>query len=214
MSLFGKGFISGPIIKGIFDDEPSLIEKVDMLFKDVETEGKKQGYKKAANEYEKAFRAIETEYKQTKELIESQKNSYSTKSDILIEKLSELERQRSELEKQAVERTADISKKYNIPIADVSNSLAAGALITGLPTMDIFGLIYKHKEKKLKEAEQRGYIEAKDLYEKKINDLRDDLYKLKKKGEGEIKELLDMISGLFDAIAEERMKIADIKILL
>lgn len=77
MSLF-KGFGTGPIIKGpfgrdIFDKGPSITEKIDMLFKDVETEGKKQGYKRAASEYEKVFRVIENEYKQTKELIQSQK---------------------------------------------------------------------------------------------------------------------------------------------
>lgn len=217
MSIFGKGFrggfFSGPIT-GVFDDGPSLIEKVDMLFKDVETEGKKQGYKKAASEYEKAFRIIEAEYKETKELIESQKNSYSKQSDILIEKLSKLERQRSELEKQVELKSTEVSKKYDIPIEDVRKSVASGALIMGTPMFDILGLIYRHKEKKLKEAEQRGYIEAKDLYEKKICDLKNKLSNLKKKGHDEIRELLDMISELFDAITEERMKIADLKILL
>lgn len=53
MSLF-KGFGTGLIIKGpfgrdIFYKEPSITEKIDILFKDVETEGKKQGYKRAAS---------------------------------------------------------------------------------------------------------------------------------------------------------------------
>ena len=40
---------------------PSFKEKVDMVFTDVDTEGRKQGYAKAAKEYEKIFGAIERE---------------------------------------------------------------------------------------------------------------------------------------------------------
>ena len=47
---------------------PGITEKIDMLFKDVKTEGKTQGYKRAASEYEKSFREIENEYKHTKNL--------------------------------------------------------------------------------------------------------------------------------------------------
>lgn len=50
MSLFGKrgGIFGGPLggpvsgsLGGLFDDGSSVIEKVEMLFTDVETEGKK-----------------------------------------------------------------------------------------------------------------------------------------------------------------------------
>lgn len=77
MGLFDKkmgwggtlgGFGENPI-GGIFDKGPSLLEKVDMLLTDVETEGKKQGYARAVAEYDKAFRAIEGEYDATKNIM-------------------------------------------------------------------------------------------------------------------------------------------------
>ncbi len=219
MGLFGGGFGGGfgrkPFGGRLLDKGPSIVEKVDMLFKDVETEGKKQGYERAAKEYGKAFKAIEDEYKATKELIENQKKSYDSKSEALISKLENLEKQKEELENQVKRKTKGVSTKYNIPTGDVTKSLAAGTLLVGGPAIvDILGLIYNHKEKKLREAEQRGYAEARKLYEKKIARLKKKLLELKNKGSKEIQKLLDMINDLFDAISEEQMKIAELKILL
>lgn len=219
MGLFGKKSeftsVGGLLFGENFDDEPSFIDKVDMLLTDVETEGKKQGYKKAAAEYEKAFRAIKDEYNTTKELIEQQKNAYDTQSDALIEKLKVLEQQKENLKKQVDQKAKSVSAKYDIPIFQVQSFLASGALIVDGPaTVSILGMIYKYKERKLREAEQRGYLEAKELYESKIAKLKSDLDALKRKGSADVKNLLNMIGEILDAIAEEQMKIAELKILL
>lgn len=218
MSLF-KGFGTGPIIKGpfgreIFDKGPSLTEKVNIIFKDVETEGKKQGYKRAASEYDKVFRDIQNEYKQAKELIQLQKSNYGNQSEKLIEKLSELEKQKKVLEELLERKAKAVSKKYDIPIGEIRRFAASGSLISINSNFGILDLIYSYKEKKLRKAEQVGYLEAKRLYEKKIAEMKTDLQELKKNGNADIKKLIDMIRELFDAIAEEQMKIADLKILL
>lgn len=46
MGLFGKRgrLFGGPLGGGLFDDEPNVLDQVEMLFIDVEPEGKKQGY--------------------------------------------------------------------------------------------------------------------------------------------------------------------------
>ena len=44
------------------DNDPSLFDKLDLLFTDVETEGKKQGYERAAREYESLYLEIENKY--------------------------------------------------------------------------------------------------------------------------------------------------------
>lgn len=218
MGLFDKkGILGGSIFNpmgGIFSNEPSIVDKIDMLLTDVETEGKKKGYSRAAEEYGKVFRSIESEYKQAKELIESQKNMYNAQSDTLIEKLEALENQKRRLENQVKQKTKAVSEKYDIPVSQVQGSLAAGTLITGPATVDILGMIYRHKEKKLREAEQRGYLEAKELYESKIDKLKKELAELKSKGSADIKKMVSMIGDILDAIAEEQMKIAELKILL
>lgn len=87
--MFGKrgGIFGSPFGGGLLDRGPNIIEKVDMLFKDVETEGKKDGYDRASKEYGKVYRALEEEFKQTKALIEQQKKSYNVEVDVLIERL-------------------------------------------------------------------------------------------------------------------------------
>lgn len=206
--------LGGLVFGNIFDNGPSIIDKVDMLLTDVETEGKKKGYSRAAEEYGKVFRSIENEYKQAKELIESQRSMYDAQSDALIEKLEALENQRRRLENQVKQKTKTVAEKYDIPVSQVQGSLAAGTLITGPTTVDILGIIYRHKEKKLREAEQRGYLEAKELYESKIDKLKKELAELRSKGSADIKKMVSMIGEILNAIAEEQMKIAELKILL
>jgi len=219
MGLFNKksgitSSLGGLVFRSIFDNGPSTTDKVDMLFTDVETDGKKKGYSRAAEEYGKVFRSIESEYKQAKELIESQKNMYDAQSDALIEKLEALEKQKSRLENQVKQKTKAVSEKYDIPVSQVQGSLAAGTLIAGPATVDILGMIYRHKEKKLREAEHRGYLEAKDLYEAKIDKLKKELAELRNRGSAEIEKMTSMISEILAVIADEQMKIAELKILL
>lgn len=218
--LFGGGInLSNIIIEGLveclFDNGPSTKDKVEMLFTDVETEGKKQGYDRAAKEYGVAYQKIEREFKETKEFIENQKNVYGTQAYQFIERLEVLEEQKEKLEKQVNSKVNDVSRKYNIPVGEIKGSMAAGTLLAGGPvTVDILGIIYSYKEKKLRHAEQRGYAEAKELYETKIQKLKDELQSLKEKGNSEIKKLLNQILEILDAIAVKEMQIAELKILL
>ena len=188
-----------------FEKEPSIIDKVEMLFTDVEEEGRKRGYSRAAEEYGKVFRSIESEYKQAKELIESQKNMYDIQSDALIEKLEALENKKRRLENQVEQKTKAVSEKYDIPISAVKECVASNSMIGMSVTMSILGAIYDHKEKKLREAEERGYSEAKKLYEEKIGKLKKELEELKRKGSAKIQEMSNMIIEILDAIADEQM---------
>lgn len=214
------------ILNGLFDfnitpvkKEPSIIDKVEMLFTDVEEEGRKRGYSRAAEEYGKVFRSIESEYKQAKELIESQKNMYDIQSDALIEKLEALENQKRRLENQVEQKTKAVSEKYDISVSQVKEGLnsSAGLIASepwGSPGSILLDIAYDHKVKKLREAERDGYLKAKKLYEEKIGKLKKELEELKRKGSAEIQEMSNMIIEILDAIADEQMKIAELKILL
>lgn len=225
MSLIRKhgGIIGGPLggpvsdpLGKMFDDDPSAIEKVKMLFTDVEIEGKKQGYDRASKEYGAAYRKIEKEFRDTKKLIEQQKTSYDNKAETLINKLESLEKEKERLEREVDAKTRDVSRRFDIPVSEVRGSLAAGTLLVGGPmaSVDVLGIVYRHKKKKLKEAEQRGYAEAKELYENKISKLKSELKRLQENGDKDIRKLLSMIDEIFEAIVAEQMKIAELKILL
>ena len=197
-----------------FKKGPGFIEKVDMLFTDVETEGKKQGYDKASKEYGHVFKELENTYKETKILIVEQKNMYQNQSDKLIDRLAALEYERDCLQVQVDSKAKQLAKEYNIPIEKVTSEISSGTLLMTDISFGILDIIYSHKEKKLKKAEQKGYLEAKELYEEKINKLKVELNLLKEKGHGEIKELVDLISDVLDEIVENQMKIAELRILI
>ncbi len=211
-----KDILGNPIINpiGIIDDGPSFIDKVNMLFTDVETEGKKQGYSKAAAEYEKVYQNLVIEYRKTKELIDSQKNMYDKQSDVLINTLEMLENQKRNLENQVMQKSKAVSEKYDIPISEVQGSLTAGTGMACAMMFDLLGIIYHHKERKLREAEQRGYLEAKEIYETKVDKLKKDLASLKSKGDSDIRELVNMINDIFGEIAEKQMEIVELTMLL
>ena len=227
---------------GPFGTGPDIIDKVEMLFTDVEKEGKKKGYSRAAEEYGKVFRSIESEYKQTKELIESQKNMYDIQSDALIEKLEELEKQKRRLENEVEQKTKAVFEKYDISVSQVKRGLNSAvdltapesvekghnpaAVLVGLIVSEsrilrerdssgsILDMVYDYKVKKLLSAELDGYLKAKKIYEEKIGKLKKELEELKRKGSAEIQEMSNMIIEIIDAIADEQMKIAELKILL
>lgn len=192
----------------------SFIDKLELIFTDVEVEGKKQGYARAATEYEKVFRSIQREYKETKELIESQINMYDKQSDTLIAKLEALEKQKKRLERQVRQKSEDVSEKYNIPMVQIQPALDVGTIFADPVLFSVFGMFFRYKERKLREAEQLGYMEARKLYEEKIDKLKKDLATLKRKGNSKIKEMINLINEVLDTIAAEQMKIAELKILL
>lgn len=127
--------------------EPNIIDKIDMIFTDVETEGKKKGYSRAAKEYEKVFCYIEEEYNKVKNIMENQKDIYGTKSDILIQKLEELENKRQNLENQVEEKIEAVSKKYGISTSQVRTSIINGDII--MSSGSILDIIYRYKEKNI-----------------------------------------------------------------
>lgn len=194
---------------------PSFIEKVEMLFKDVNTVGKKQGFERAAKEYEKAYSAIEKEFKKTKELIEKQKNTYETQTEELTEMYIHLKQLKAELERQVNLKANEVSLYYDIPMEEIIRNLKTGTLLINIFTFfPILGVIYNHKGKKLREAEQQGYIEAKDLHEEKIDKLKVELGRLRENADEDIQQLLSLISEMLDSIAKEQTKITDLAILL
>ncbi len=217
MGIFNKG-----IFNGLFDMDEPFWKKPSIIDTVVEEEGKKAGYSRAAEEYGKVFRSIESEYKQAKELIESQKNMYDIQSDALIEKLEALEKQKRRLENQVEQKTKAVSEKYDISVSQVKRGLNynycnkfMNGPVNGPESilLDI-AIACDRKVKKLREAERRGYSEAKKVYEEKIGKLKKELEELKRKGSAEIQEMSDMIIEILDAIADEQMKIAELEILL
>lgn len=79
---------------------------------------------------------------------------------------------------------------------------------------NVLDIAYEYKKKKLDEAEREGYEKARKLYKKKIAELKTNFEKLRKKGNSEIQEALDLINDIMKEISDTEMKIADLEIVL
>ena len=190
-------------------------EKIDLLFMDVETEGKKRGYEKAAKEYRIAYLSVEKEFKEAKELIDNQKNKYGNQAYQYIERLEQLEIRKELLQKQIDSKIKEASIKYKIPIEEINRHMCAGTLLGPLIFISPLDILCSLKEKKLLQAEQRGYEEAKkEIFEPKIRFLKEELVRLKQKGNNEINTLINQISDIINEIAKKELEIAELKLLL
>ena len=224
MSGFGRGgniFDGGiDILDYLLDDFSDrldlLSDKIDVLLTvDVETEGKKRGYEKASKEYDVAYKAIEKQFKDTEAFFETQKSIYGGQAMMFVNRLEKLEKQKEYLENQVKSKTNDVSIKFHVPNEIVKNSMATGSLFTGTnPSVNYLDMIYLHKKIKLCQAEQKGYEEARILFDKKLQKLKDELKKLKKRGDSEINTLFNNILNILDDIAKLEAEIADLNILL
>lgn len=206
MPNIGLGSRSG----GIMD----TLEKIDTILTDVDTEGEKRGYERAAAEYDAAYERIENEYLAAKKMLNQQMVNKDAEATRLISKLQQLEEEKKILERQVREKTKQVSNKYDIPVSSVSQSLASGTLLMGGTGTGVLDLIYRYKSKKLKEAEEKGYAEARKLYRKKIRELKDNLELLKKKGDAELQELASLITDAIKEISDAETKIAELEIAL
>ena len=119
---------------GIGTGDPKILdtlEKLDTVLMDVDTEGEKRGYERAAAEYDAAYVRIENEYLTAKNLLEQLITSKDTEATRLISKLQKLEEDKRILERKVHEKTKQVSNKYNIPVSSITQSLVSGTLLIG-----------------------------------------------------------------------------------
>lgn len=189
-------------------------EKIKTVLSDVETEGKKRGYERAAAEYDAAYERIENEYLAAKRILEQQTAGKEAEVSRLLTKLQQLESKKKTLEHAVREKAEQVSETYHISPSSVSQCLSSGTLLTGGTEATVLDLIYRYKGQKLKNAEEKGYAEARQLHRKKIKELKDNLERLRAKGEAEIRDLANLIADAIEEISESETKIAELEIVL
>lgn len=195
-------------------EKVNFLDKVNIIFTDVEIEGKKNGYENASKEYELIFLKLENQYRETERLINIEKNFYGNQSQNLIDKLSDLENERDALKMRVNHQVNKISKYYNVSAASIGLSMMNGTLLIPNSNFGVIDIIYRYKDKKMKKAEQYGYLEAKAIYEEKIKKLQNELTVLKENGNYEIRKLVDLISDVLKEIVNIQTSITELKILV
>lgn len=192
----------------IFD----VIEYIGNLNSDPETDGKKDGYKRAAAEYKPVYQKLKKEYKQAISEIQRQKQCYDSESNAKIAYLSKLEKQRDALQEKLETRIRAVVDEEGLSVSDLGSSLGRSGFIKD-PYSEITWSILERKWRR-KKAEKEGYLEAKQLYEEKLDVLRRKLEEEKANASRQMKKYADLISDILREIEETQMKIADLKIAL
>lgn len=195
-------------------------DKVDILLGDVEVEGKKSGYNKAAKEYEKVFEELENTYEETKIALELEKRNLDNKCEKLIDTLEDLQHKKIILQRELESKSKKICEVYNLDVKkfDFTKFAVGTRACTGgfvdVSLTSLISMVYSSKEKKMKKAEEEGYLETKKLYENKLSDMRKKLESLKLKGDVEKRKMIDLITEVSDEIMYTQMYIAELNILL
>ena len=197
--------------KTIFD----RIQELETLFEDVETEGKKQGYERASREYEQAVCAIKKEYESMKYIFDNERLSKEARVDQLIDRLKILEEKHKELQKEISLQEKKFSQRFDVPIQEIQKSREIGSVVERRNmAVDMLDLACMYKSGKKRDAEKRGYQEAKEEYIKKISILKENLKRIKIKGEAEMNQLTSLIDEVWEEIIKEETRIAELKIAL
>lgn len=212
------------VLKGLNDSairkfEPfkrtiDTVDKVGLLFTDVEVEGKKRGYERAAAEYEEAFIRLEKLYKETQDFLEIRIQEENRVADELIQKLSALEKEKEKITMEVQIKVSDVASTYHVPETTVAKAFSGGTIFNINSTLGILDFVAYKKGKKLCEAEAKGYIEAKHSFDAKIKQLQQNYEILKRKSEREVQNLLSLIQDILNDIVIEETKIAELKIAL
>ena len=196
----------------------SLKEEVKTIFSDVKVEGKKRGYEKAAKEYERILEEIEWAYNETMDIIKKQGLFYRKTSEKLLKIATELNKENQEVNQSVESKTAEVSKKYNTSIDKISSAIGPGtqvftSLYSDMQT-SLIDAVYEFRKMQMDKAEQEGYQEAKEVYEKLIKEKKEKLSELQQKEEGNNKQMVKLILDTVDLFVEEKIKDIDLSMLL
>lgn len=205
---------------GMFDlfprRQPNIIDMIGFVgtvLSDPETDGKKDGYVRAAKEYEPIYQGLKKEYDSAILEIQRQKQNFDIESDAQIGYLAQLEKKRDSLQEQFNYKVKQTSSKHGIPVPSLMGSLSNACVVRDT-SWDMMRLITDSKLRKRKEAEKAGYSEAKKLYEGKLKSLRDKLEQEKVNGNKKLKDYSELITKVLNEIEDTQMKIADLEIVL
>ena len=204
----------GDVFEDVVDTIDNTLDKLELIFTDVDLEGAKRGYSRAAKEYNAAYERIKNEYSITEQMLDQEKINKEIESDRLISKLQQLEEVKSKLENQINCQLKQVSNKYQIPVSTISVALYSGNLLTSGSEVGLIDYNYNYKSKKMKEAEEKGYREARNLHMKKIRELSNNLRNLKEKKDAELQKLVELITDAIKEIADVETKIAELRIVL
>lgn len=188
------------------------IKDIKSADKQIYIDAEKRGYVKASEEYKTVFNKIQEEYSKAKQEFERIIRDEDSYSEHLISQYEELVLIRKRLEAEVEKRAEMIADKCGISTNTLMSSISDN-LFSITSNYDLLSILRNYQEKKMLEAECKGYARAKKNYEKKIYALKQEFEELQSLSNQKIEEIHSLITDVLNAISDEHMKIAALKII-
>ena len=219
--LGGGGILGGG--GGILPGGPSnpaeqvrkVVKTVEALTTDQKTEGKKEGYDDAAQEYEPIYRELEAKYDSLISNIEREKQSFDSRSEVSLAELERLEKERDNLKERLNDKVNTASSSFHVSSSTIFSALNSGSsafYMSPVFNYSILDGIIEYKEKERREARRKGYLEAKRLYEEKIQKLKNHFEEVKANASRQLKQYAEDMGAILEEIHRVKIQIADLEL--
>lgn len=191
------------------------ISEIKQAYKDPIIEAEKRGCERATQIYRETFEQLKRDHEKWEHSVSMLKKDVSE----IKRYASKLKDEKSRLENEYASLLSVVATKHQLSESTLANAIGGSSFMRDpLETGTIFDLFYRSRERKTREAEQRGFEEGKRIFEEKI---KKELEKIEAKSK-EYEYLSNRTESLrnnaplaFDQIAKEisnlRIKIAALK---
>lgn len=185
---------------------PMSKENIEII-KDPVTKGKKDGYARAAKEFEPVLAKIRQECEEIRNLHIKNKEEQNTHAEVLLDKLKKLEDEKARLDNVNEEKSKMVESKLGMS----AGSLTLNGSFTLLDILNPLLLLRKSRYNK---AEIEGYIEARKIFEEKIQIEKNKIIELKNECNEDMKQMLQLIADILSEIANVELRIAEMKLMI
>lgn len=206
---------------------PTLMEKIGVIFSNTKKKGYKDGYSKAAAEYRTAYSDLLRLYNTYKVYLKEAKESGKARAEHV---LKELEKLRDCLQSEVTRRCTECERQYALPEGTITDALACRGetghrfyydgsaydkQLINIPVINwnIINVLYKMKDDQRQKAEEKGYLECRNIFWEKLQMLRKEFAEDKAKGDKELEGYVDLINDILYDIALARARLAELKTL-
>lgn len=200
------------------EDEPSLLDKIDIVFyTDPEVEGKKQGIANASRVYVPILGELKKQYEMLDEFAQKSKEQNDTKIQEQFDLLESLEQKKADLENKRKEKIECASQKFGVPVAAISASFAEGNSYPDFQFLPgiILDYFYHRKMKEIAEYESKYFKKTViEVWEPKVKELKEKLENLRTEVAQTAKEYADLFVKTAYEINEIIRQISELEILL
>ena len=140
---------------------------------------------------------------------------YALHLGIVQAELERLEKERDNLKERLNDKVNTASSSFHVSSSTIFSALNSGSsafYMSPVFNYSILDGIIEYKEKERREARRKGYLEAKRLYEEKIQKLKNHFEEVKANANRQLKQYAEDMGAILEEIHRVKIQIADLEL--